>query len=217
VTILRRLPAERPVKENMQGPRGDPFLGPEDMGYFHQMVIDNIGQVIGGKSIAFHDHRIGADVLVFTLHLAHYQVPEFGLSLQGDFKADHIGFSPIDPPLGLRGIQIPAVAIVSEIFAFGFLLLFPNLVQALCSTKTGIGVPLLYQLITVFCIKITSLRLDIGSEVSTLIGTFVPLDSQPFKSIIKILEGLLAESLLIGIFHPEDKRPPLGAGIEIVE
>lgn len=49
-----RLPAQRAVHQEVFGRRNEPLGPSQDVADLHVMVIHNVGQVIGGKSVRFH-------------------------------------------------------------------------------------------------------------------------------------------------------------------
>ena len=52
----------------MTGCAGYPFIPPEYMGDSHVMVIDHIGQVVGGEAVRFEQDQIIEDIaLIFDL------------------------------------------------------------------------------------------------------------------------------------------------------
>ena len=76
------------------------------------MVVDHIGQVIGGIAVRFQQHKIiqGA---VFKDYFTAQQVLEFGLPFQRSFKADH-RFDALGCQLRPVGLgQVAAVPVIA--------------------------------------------------------------------------------------------------------
>ena len=70
----RILPSESFIKKNMQGCTGQPFFTANNVSDFHQMVVYNVGKVIGGQSVsAFVKHFIIKNI-----------------ALDNDFTTNHI-------------------------------------------------------------------------------------------------------------------------------
>ena len=54
VPEARLLPPEGLVEEDVFRGRGDPFLGADDVGDAHEVVVDDVGEVVGGKAVGLH-------------------------------------------------------------------------------------------------------------------------------------------------------------------
>ena len=63
VPEARQLPAEGLVEQDVFRGGGDPLLGADDVGDPHQVVVDDIGEVIGGEAVGLHQHLV-VDVVV---------------------------------------------------------------------------------------------------------------------------------------------------------
>ena len=46
-----------------------PFLGPQNMAHFHQMVVHHHGQMVGGKTVRLEDYKV-LQQMVLPLHFA---------------------------------------------------------------------------------------------------------------------------------------------------
>ena len=51
-------PAECLVQQYVEGKGGQPFFAPDDVGDFHQVVIHDVGEVIGGHAVGFVEHFV---------------------------------------------------------------------------------------------------------------------------------------------------------------
>ena len=47
--------------------------------------------------------------------------------------------------------------------------------------------------------------LNIGAEISALVRTLVPINPEPAEGVVKILQRLVAVTLTVGVFNPENK------------
>ena len=65
----RKIPAEGFVEEDVLGGGGDPFFGADDVGDVHEVVIDDVGEVIGGEAVGLHEDLV-VDVVVRELDIA---------------------------------------------------------------------------------------------------------------------------------------------------
>ena len=58
----RVLPAEGAIQEHMQGRRRQPLLATDDMGHLHEVVIYDVGKVVGGELVgALPQHLVVED------------------------------------------------------------------------------------------------------------------------------------------------------------
>ena len=73
VYINRRLPSECFIKQVILGCGGKIFTAADNMGDVHEVVIDNIGEVIGREAIGLHQN------LVIQLRIMH-----------GDITINHV-------------------------------------------------------------------------------------------------------------------------------
>ena len=89
---LGRLPSERFVEKNVFWSGAKPFISSDDMCDFHEMVIDDIREMVGGKSIRFKKDLI-IDIGPWVGDLSFDGIGEYTLSREWDFKTDYIGKS----------------------------------------------------------------------------------------------------------------------------
>nr|GFC95469.1 hypothetical protein [Tanacetum cinerariifolium] len=54
----RFLPAQIPVQQHVQRRGGQPLLAPNDVGDVHQVVVHDVGQVVGRHAIRLHQHLV---------------------------------------------------------------------------------------------------------------------------------------------------------------
>ena len=71
----------------MLGRGGNPLLGADDVGDLHQVVVHDVGQVIGGEAVGLEQHLV-VHVVVGEGDGAAKFVAEGGLALGGDLQAD---------------------------------------------------------------------------------------------------------------------------------
>ena len=72
--------------------RRNPFLAAHHMGDTHQMVIDDIGEMIGRQAVRFHQH-LHIDDGIFELDLAAQRILNNALALGRDFHADDMAYA----------------------------------------------------------------------------------------------------------------------------
>mgnify|MGYP001040435765 CR=1 FL=1 len=82
---LRAFPTKEAIKQNMQRGRWEPFFTADYMRDFHQMVINNIGEMIGRHAIAFIKDFI-VNVLAFHSNMPAYEIIKFDNGVFGHFE-----------------------------------------------------------------------------------------------------------------------------------
>ena len=87
---LRSLPAESLVEHDVKRHRGQPFLATDDMADFHQMVIDDVGQMVGRHTVALEQDLVVQGVGLH-LHLAANQVVHDDFAVFGDEETHRVG------------------------------------------------------------------------------------------------------------------------------
>ena len=66
-------------------------------------------------------------------------------------------------------------------------------------------------------IDIRALALLIGAKGTSLVRTFIPVQTKPVQSIINHLAGFFSIPLLVGILNAEDECPSMLAGVEPIK
>ena len=201
VAVLRGLPAEGFIQQNVQRTGGNPLLRPHDVRDGHQMIVHHVGQMIGRETVRFQQYRIGGNILVFLLHLSEQDVLKHGGTFQRHFEADNRLDTLPAVLIPLLFGEVAAVPVVTLPFLLLFLLL-PQCVQALGAAVAVVGVAALDQLFGVFFIEIEALGLHVGSVAAVFIGALVPADAEPFEGVVQILQRFIVITLAIGIFYP---------------
>ncbi len=77
VPEARELPAEGVVEQDVLGRGGDPLFGADDVGDVHEVVVDDVGEVIGGEAVGLHQDLV-VDVGVLEGDVAAQFVAEGG-------------------------------------------------------------------------------------------------------------------------------------------
>ena len=216
VAELGRLPAEGLVHQHVEGGGGNPFLGPHHVGNLHEVVVHDVGQVVGGEAVAFQQHGVGVDVLVLPLDVSQQGVLEPCDPLHGHLQTDDVGLAGIEVRLNLLLREVAAVPVVSG----GHLvhgLDGANSVQPLGIAEAVVGLSPFHQLLGVLLVQVEALRLDVGAVVAALCSTLVPLNAQPGHGVVQVLDIFLAVAGAVGVLQPQDELAAVGPGKKIVE
>ena len=51
-------PAEGLVEQDVLGGGGDPFLGADHVGDVHEVVVDDVGEVVGGEAVGLEEDLV---------------------------------------------------------------------------------------------------------------------------------------------------------------
>ena len=86
----RLRPAEGLIEQDVLGGGGDPLFGADDVGDAHEMVVDDVGEVVGGEAVGLHEDLI-VDVIVVEGDVAAQLVAKGGGGVLRDLHADDVG------------------------------------------------------------------------------------------------------------------------------
>ncbi len=217
VAEFGHLPAEGVVHYSVKRRGGYPLLRPHDLGYSHEVVIDDIGEMIGREAVRFEEHRVGTNVLVLPLDRAEKLVVEDGRTLQGNFEAYDIALAFGEAAVDLFLGEIPAVPIVALVAGFRGRLRLAQLLEPLLVAEAIIGLVHGHELFGVFLIGGEALGLDIGTERAAFVGAFVPIEAKPGEGVVEVFDVFVRVAGSVGIFQPEDEGSAGGASVEVVD
>ena len=156
MTVIGGSHAEGLVEEQVPGCARKPLLRPQHMGYFHQVVIDHVGHVVGREPVCLDEHEVTEFVRLEGDLIAYAVVEGYGPGL-GDAEPDdrNVGVSP---GLGLLLRYVPASTIVARVLLM-LRLLVPHGFQALRRAVAMVGCTTVKQLLCVAVVDLQSLGL----------------------------------------------------------
>ena len=210
----RRFPTEILIKQQMLGRRRYPFFAAHHMGDAHQMVIDDIGQMVGRQAVRLHQHlHIDDGIFKFDFaaqRILHDAFP-FGRDFHADDMADAFGIQ-----LGAVGIgQRQAGAVIFRRLLGGDLVP-PHRGQlfrcAIAFERMAVG----QQPVAMFGVDRAAFRLAIGSVRTADVRTFIPAQAQPAQRIQDHLFRLQRRACLIGILDAQQKFAAMLFGKAII-
>src|SRR5579875_1157140 len=178
VVEFGNLPAQRLVDVDVTRGAGNPLLTAQDMCNAHQVIVDDVRQVIGGQSIGFEYDEI-VDVGVVESDITMQLVMHDGLALKRDGETYR---RPDARRLVLGALlrrQVSAVAIIAR-GPFLRLLRLAHLLQSLRRAVAVVGMARLDQLIGVVQVKRFALRLVVGAIGATNDRSLIIIHAQPF-------------------------------------
>ena len=175
------------------------------MRHAHQMVVDDIGKVIGREAV-----RLDQDHVV-KLGIFHRDVPvdivvERRRSLERDIEADDMRNACLKLLLDLLLRQMQTVLVIAaDLLAAN---LRPERIEPLLRAEAVIRLALFDQLLGIFLIDALSaaLGLDIRSDAAVLVRALVIFDAGILQCLVDNVYCTFDEPLLIGVLDAEHKR-----------
>ena len=197
VDVGRDLPAERLVEQVVLRRGGKVLAAADHMGDAHEMIVDDVGEVVGRQAVALQKHLI-VKRLVLHRDVAEDGVVEGGGALLGDALADDVGLAGGDAGLCFLKRQVAAgiVRAVELAGILGALRLFAEAV---------IGAAALDEQLGVFAVGVAALGLDVGSHGAADVGAFVVVESALGQRAVDDVGRALDEAALVGILDAEDE------------
>ncbi len=193
----RRLPAERGVEMRVQRQRVHPFVAAQNVCDLHQMVVDDVGHVIGGDAVGLHQHGVLQN-LVLEGDVAADHVVHGDLAIERHLEAHRVRLAARGAALGFGRVKRAAMPVVPRIKTL-LLAFFRDLLHALGRAEAAVGEPGFEQLFRVALINFQPLGLHVGAVFAAHFGAFIPIESQIPKSVHQPAEGLRIVALLVGI------------------
>ena len=163
------LPAKGLIQQIVLGCRSQVLAAPDHMGDMHQVVVDDVGEVVGGISVRLEQHLI-LNFLILNGDGAEHCVLKSGGASKGHLLPNHVRRAGIQQTLDLLLGQIPAMAVI----AANPLFIVKGL-QPLLAAEAVIGLAIPNQLLRIGLVEVLALALDIGSIFAAHIRTFVVL------------------------------------------
>ena len=200
-------PTEGTVEHDVQRSTGQPLLAANDMGNLHQVVVDDICQVICRQLVGtLIQHLVVADITLDT-YFATDEVVDENLLTGLDLKTNDILVARSNQLLdfllgeGQRVTHLTArMAVVLEVLNLSTLGL-----QLLWGVESDICLVGIQQLLNIFLIDIATLTLTVGTFVATKRHALVELDTQPLERLDDVLFCSRHETCGVGVFDAEHK------------
>ena len=204
VHILRNLPAEGLIETIVLRARAQVLVAANDMGDAHQMIVDDIGEIIGRIAVGLdEDHVIELGVINGDVSVE--LVVEGRRALGRVVLTDDIRHAGCELCLDLLLREGEAVLIiVHDLFAvYGGL----QGLEALLRAEAVVCLALIDELLRILHIDAlcTTLGLHVWTTVARLIRGLIRDQAGVGEGFIDELDGPLDEALLIGILDPEEE------------
>ena len=207
VDIRRDLPAEGLVQQIVFGCRGQIFAAAHDMRDAHQMIVDDVREVIRRQTVGFQQHLI-LQLLVFHGDIAEGRVMEGGRALVRDALADDEGLAGLHALFCLLERQIAAGAdVLFDLAGRGFALVLVGFLA-----EAVIRAALFAQQLRVLAEQLAPLGLDIRADGAADVGAFVVIKAAFGHGLVDDIDRALDQTALIGILDAENEFAVVAAG-----
>ena len=188
------------------------------MGHFHQMVVHDVGQMIGRQIVCRLIQHLVIDNTGVNGHIATDDVIHVHI-----LAGRHLKTHDILSPGGQQSIHLLLAhgqgvthghtrgGIVLEILDFSTFG-----IELLRSVESQIGVPLVQQLLHIATVNVATLRLTVGTLVATETYAFIKFYAQPFERFDNVFLCTGNKTPRVGIFNAENQIAAMLTGKKII-
>ena len=160
----------------------------DDVGDLHQVVVHDVGEIVGGHSVTLKQHLIVKGG-VLDGDLTVDQVIPRCASFQRNPLTDDVRLTGSQLCLHFLSGQVAAVAVVA--FHRPFL------------AETVVGRAFFHQLQRELLVHALALALDVGAVVASYVRTLVMIEPGCLQSLVDDIHGTFDIASLIGVLYPE--------------
>ena len=211
-------PSEGAVEEHVEWGTWQPFLTANHVCDFHEMVVNDVGQVVSGELVSTLVKHLVIEHVRHDAHVATDDVVNVNLFARLDFEAHHILLASFDEALRLLFAEGDRVAhhaarvgIILEILDFLALLR-----QFLWRVEGDVGLSSIEQQFDILLIDVAAFALSVGAVFSAEADTFVKLYAEPSERLEDIVFRAGNEAVGVGVFDAEHEVAAVLACKEIV-
>ena len=173
------------------------------MGDLHQVIVDHVGEVIGGHAVAF-DEDLVVKHLVLDGDAAEDEVVEGADSLLVDLLANDVGLAVGEVLFHHRFGEVAAAAVVA---GGGALLVAVVLFGLVAEAVVGRAAP--DQLLGVGEVDRFAFALDVGTEIAADVRAFIVRKARLFEGAVNHLDRVFDIAVAVGVLDPQDEFPAL--------
>ena len=184
---LRGLPAESAVEQVVQRQRGEPLLAADDVGDLHQVIVHDVGQMVGRQCVGRLVEHLVVERRGVDLHVAADQVVHPHRLVGRHLEADDPLVAALDARPHLvgrqgerRGEPFAYRGVVGEGLA-AFLVLRAQGVQLVGRVEGVVGPARVDELQGVFQVDFAPFALAVGGVGAALPDALVDMDAAPFE------------------------------------
>ena len=213
VDVDRLLPAKGLVEQVVLGRGGEVLVAAQHVGDAHGVVVDDVGEVIGGHAVGLDEDVV---VQLGAVHgdVAVEHVVKGGLARLGHVLPDDVGDARVELGLDLLGGKVQAVLVVLPGLALG-LGRGAALGQLLLGAEAVVGLALCDQLLGVGQVHVLALGLDVRAVVAADVRSLVPEEAAVAQRVVDDLRCAGHEPLLVRVLDAQDELAVVLLGEEI--
>ncbi len=200
---LRRLPAEVRVEQQMLGRARDPLFAAKDVRDLHQMVVDDVCEVVGRHPVRLDQH-LHVDAGVLELDRPPAKILYDARSLARNDHAHDVRLARGFPARDLLRRIGAAQAVVARRLVGGALG-DAHLIQTLRRAEAFKGVTRRKQLLDVLAINRGALALTIRAVRAADVRAFIPIEPAPAQRLQDRPLALAGAARSIGILDAQDE------------
>ena len=214
VDIGRDLPAQGGIQIVVPGRGGQVFHAAHDVGDAHEVIVDNVGEIIGGHAVLFDEDHVIHGLCIFEGHIAEDYIAVAGFAIGRGVHADRPGDAGCLLRRDLFRREMQAVLVIFPGTAGGFHS-GTALLDLLLGAEAVIGMAGLYKLLRIGEISGLALGLDIGTAGTADIGAFVPVQAAGTEGIVDDLGRAFNKAFLVGILDAQDEAAVVLLRVEV--
>ena len=159
----------------MQRQAVDPFVPPQNVTNFHQIIVNHHGEMIRRNTVRFHQNHI-LQIGVLKRNVTANHIMNRYLALKWKLGPHRMAFTLGDSFCCFSRAKIATMAIVATQALF--LTFLAHCGQPLGRAETTIRIAHINELLAIFLIDVESFGLSIGAVVATFFWTFIPIKPQ---------------------------------------
>ena len=203
MTKFRRFIAKRFIDGKLARGIRKMFFGTDDMGDFHEGIIDHDSEIIDRDTVGFHDDEItDTGRLKFNVPADHVIKSED--TIFSDLEADD-RFSAFGFVLGFFFFgEVAAVFIIDRSLA-GIELRLAAFFQLFCAAVAVVRFAFIEKSLYFLLVEIEAFGLAVRAMRAAYVDAFIPVHAEPFQRIFDILFGFLGGALQIRIFDADEE------------
>ena len=211
-------PSEGAIEEHVEGGGGQPLFAADDVGDFHQVVVHNVGQVIGGElvgTLVEHfvvedggiDDDIAADDVVDVDVLTRFYFEAHHILVAAGNAGFHLGRIERER-VGHHAARRGVVLEVGDLFAL--------LVELFGGVESDVGFSFGQKLVDIFLVDVAAFALAVRAFVATESHPFVKVDAEPAEGLDDVFLCTGHKAVGVGVFDAENEFAAVLAGKEVV-
>ena len=178
----------------------DMVVTPDDVGHGHVQVVDHHGEVVGREAVRPHDDEV-VELVVANDHPPPDEVVNDRLAVARGPEPDGGG-------LRARLRPVPAVSVVARLLAARELP-GPEPLEPFLRAIAAVGPARREQRLDGRLVPLRAFAL--------VPGTFVPVETEPLKSVENALDRLARRALPVRVLDAQDELPTVAPGVEPAE